>query len=108
MIALLTTSRKVEPLYTTERPTTRRLSLLLRQFGFGTVENLEELRHAMTHTAVHVRLGALDVVMQVVAEQLDARDGSSCHVGGAKVSWEEDCVRKTSMSVCHLLRIDGR
>lgn len=43
--------------------------------GLRAVEDLEELCDAIAHARVHVRLGALDVVVQVVAEELDAVDG---------------------------------
>jgi hypothetical protein len=39
---------------------------------------------------VHVRLGALDVVVQIIAEELDAVDGGQGLGGVGEVSGEED------------------
>ncbi len=77
-------------LRTTESPTASRLPLLLGQFWLGPVEHLQELGDAVTHSTVHVGLAALDVVVQIVSEQLDARDGACGDFGGAKVSREEN------------------
>lgn len=63
--------------------------LLARALLFGAIEDLEELGDAEAHARVHVRLGALDVVVQVVPEQLHARDGVFCCLRG-EVSGEED------------------
>ena len=43
----------------------------------------------MTHPRVHVRLGALDVVVQVVSEQLDVRDRRRGGLRG-EVAGEQD------------------
>lgn len=50
--------------------------LLLGQILLGTVENLEELIDTVAHASVQVRLGALDVVVQVVSELDNHIDGS--------------------------------
>ena len=44
----------------------------------------------MPHARVHVRLGALDVVVQVVAEVLDVADRRGGDVGLGEVPGEED------------------
>lgn len=41
----------------------------------GAVQNLLELCYTMTHAGVHVGLATFDVVVEVVAEQLNVRDG---------------------------------
>ena len=43
-------------------------------FGSGAVEHLEEVGSLGPHARVDVRLAALDVVVQVVAEQVDQVD----------------------------------
>lgn len=72
----------------TESPSTSRLPLLLGQFGFGAVENFEKLSDTVAHAAVHISFRALDVVVEVVAEELDARDGVFHDLGVGKVSRE--------------------
>jgi len=54
----------------------RRLAFRRRDLRLRAVENLLELRDAVAHARVHIRFGALDVVVQVVAEELDVRDGA--------------------------------
>ena len=39
---------------------------------------------------MHVRLGALDVIVEVVPEELDVRDRRVGDVGLFKVTWKED------------------
>lgn len=39
---------------------------------------------------MHVRLGAFDVVVKVVAEELDAEDGLLSDFGRGKVTWKQD------------------
>lgn len=56
---------------------------------FGPVEDLQELGHSVSHPGMHVGLGALDVVVEVIPKQLDLSDGGRCGKGG-KVSREED------------------
>jgi len=58
-----------------ESPPRRRLPLLRRHLRLGPVQDLQELCYSVTHSRVHVRLGALDVVVEVVTEELDAVDG---------------------------------
>lgn len=70
--------------------TTRGSLLLLGKILLGTVENLEELVNAVSHTSVEVGLGALDVVVQVVSE-LDNHIDSSLASRGLEVTIEEDC-----------------
>ena len=41
----------------------------------GTVEDLLKLRYTVTHAGVHVGFATFDMVVKVVAEQLDVRDG---------------------------------
>lgn len=45
-----------------------------RYLCLGTVEDLLELRYTMTHARVHVSLATFDVVVEIVAEQLNVRD----------------------------------
>ena len=44
----------------------------------------------MTHTRLHIRFRTLDVIVKVVAEELDMRDGSGRDVGVGEVAREED------------------
>ena len=53
------------------------------------IEDLLELADAMAHTRVHIRLGALDVIMEVVAEELDVRDRARRDERVRKVAREE-------------------
>lgn len=46
-----------------ESPTRRSSPLLSSHLWLGPVENLQELCHSVSHPRVHVRLGALDVVV---------------------------------------------
>ena len=66
------------------------LPLSSRDLRLRPVQHLLELTHAVAHTRVHVRLGALDVVVQVVAEVLDVADRCVCDVGVGEVAREED------------------
>lgn len=59
-------------------------------FWLGTVEDLEELGNTVSHARVHVCLGAFDVVVQVVTEELDAGDGREGEVLVGKVAWCKD------------------
>lgn len=38
------------------------------------VQHLEELAHSESHSRVHIGLGTLDMVVEVVSEDLDVRD----------------------------------
>lgn len=68
-----------------------RLPLLLsRRLRLGPIKHLQELSHTLPHPRVHVSLGALDVVVKVVAEELDLGDGRKGDFGGRKVAGEED------------------
>jgi hypothetical protein len=61
------------------------------RFGlrFGSVEDLEEVSRLCPHTRVDVRLGALDVVVQVVSEEVNQVNRV---VAGllVRVTWEEN------------------
>jgi len=50
----------------------------------------------MPHPRVHVRLGAFDVIVEIITEQLDVRDGP-WGIGGSEVSREEDKCDITSV-----------
>lgn len=52
------------------------------------VENLEELGDTVPHARVHVSLGAFDVVVKVISEQLDVGRRESGGLG-SEVSREE-------------------
>lgn len=67
------------------------LLLGLERLGLGTVEDLEQRVDALAHAVVHVRLRALDVVHEVVAEGLDVVDGLIA-VLGLEVRLEEHCI----------------
>ena len=67
-----------------------RLLLRLRLLHLRPVEHLLELRDAEAHARVHVRLRALDVVVEVVAEELDVRDRLRGNVRVREVAREED------------------
>ena len=54
------------------------------------VEHLLELADAMAHARVHVRLRALDVVVEVVAEKLDVCNGRIRDDAIGEVAGEED------------------
>jgi len=72
-------------------PTRCRPPVLNRNLGLCSVENLQELGHSVSHPRVHVRLGAFDVVVEVVAEQLDSVNGRDGLSGVGKVTREEYC-----------------
>jgi hypothetical protein len=57
-------------------------------FSFGPVQNLLELRNTMAHTRMHVSFGALDVIVQVIAEKLNMGDGGRRHIRLGEVSGE--------------------
>ena len=66
-----------------------RLPIHDRLLRLGAVEDLLELADAMAHTRVHIRLGALDVIVKVVAEELDVRDRARRDERVRKVAREE-------------------
>lgn len=74
-----------------ESPATDRPPVLHGDLWLGPVEDLEEFGDSVSHPRVHVRFGTLDVVMQVVAEKLDAVDGGDGLGWVGKVSGEQDC-----------------
>lgn len=49
--------------------------------GLGAVQHLQKFCDTVSHSGVHVRFGAFDVVVEVVAEELDAKDGLLCELG---------------------------
>mmetsp|Transcript_49745 Transcript_49745/g.125032 ORF Transcript_49745/g.125032 Transcript_49745/m.125032 type:complete len:299 (-) Transcript_49745:200-1096(-) len=51
------------------------LLFCLERLGARTIQHLQHVVHAVAHALVHVPLGALDVVVQVVAEVLHVVDG---------------------------------
>jgi len=53
------------------RPPGDSLPFRSSRFRLGTVQDLLELGYTMTHARVHVSLATVDVVVEVVAEQLD-------------------------------------
>jgi hypothetical protein len=59
-------------------------------FGFCPVEDLLKFGNAVAHARVHVSLGTFDVIMQIVAEQLDVGDGRGRHIRVGKVPGEQD------------------
>lgn len=72
-----------------ERPATSGL-LLTSNFGLSSVKNFKEFGNPVSHSRVHVGLGALDVVVQVIAEKLDAVDGSKSLGWICKVTREKN------------------
>lgn len=61
-----------------------------RNLCLGSVQHLLKLGDPVTHSRMHVCLGALDVVMKVVTEQLDVRDGGGCDVCVGKMARGQD------------------
>lgn len=59
-------------------------------FHLGSVKNLEELGCPCSHSRVHVHFGAFDVVVKVVAEQLDVRYRGFGGIWFIEVSREEN------------------
>jgi hypothetical protein len=59
-------------------------------FLLGTIENLQECRHSGAHSAMQIGLTALDVVMEIVTEKLDVRNGSIHLLGVLEVARKED------------------
>ena len=55
----------------------------------GTIEDLQKLRDAVPHAGVHVRFGALNVIVKVVPEELDTRNSFFGCLGG-EVAGEQD------------------
>ena len=74
-----------------ERPARRCPPLCTRHFGFRPVEDLEEFRDSVSHPGMHVCLGAFDVVVQIVSEELDSVDGREGLLGIREMTGEEDC-----------------
>lgn len=73
-----------------ERPPSRSLSLLSSHLWFSPVEHLEEFRYSVPHPRVHVRFRAFNVVMEVIAEELDTVDCRQCLSRVGKVSRGKD------------------
>jgi hypothetical protein len=83
----LTTS----PLPRPKRPTRSSLSLLSSNLWLSPVQNLQEFSNSMPHSRVHVCFRTLDVVMEVIAEELDTVDCGNGLGGVGEMSWCEDC-----------------
>ena len=73
-----------------ESPTADRPSVLHSNLWLCSVKNLEEFGDSVSHPRVHVRLGALDMVVQVISEELDAVDGGDGLGRVGEVSGEQD------------------
>lgn len=58
-------------------------------FGFGPVQNLLKLGNAMTHARMHVGLRALDVIVQIITEKLDVRNGGRGHIRVGELPGEQ-------------------
>ena len=58
--------------------------------GLCTIEHFLELGHAEAHPRVHVRFRALDVIVEIIAEELDVRNGGVSHVGFFEMAREEN------------------
>lgn len=72
-----------------------------RDLGLRAIEHLLELANAIAHARVHVGLGALDVVVQVVSEELNVADCGRSNVRVGEVPREEN-----KGNVANVLRID--
>jgi hypothetical protein len=55
----------------------------------GTIEDSQERCYPGAHSAVQISLAALDVVMKVITEKLNIRDGGVHLVGMLKVAGKE-------------------
>jgi hypothetical protein len=73
-----------------ESPTADRPSVLHSNLWLCSVKNLEEFGDSVSHPRVHVRLGALDMVVQVISEELNAVDGGDGLGRVGEVSREQD------------------
>lgn len=58
-------------------------------FGLCPIQNLLEFRNAVAHTRVHVGFGTLDVIVKIITEKLNVRDGGRRHIRIAEVSGEQ-------------------
>lgn len=47
------------------------LALLLKILRLRSVQHLQELGHTVSHTRMHVGLGALDMIVEVISKDLD-------------------------------------
>lgn len=68
----------------------RRLSINNCHFCLGSVQHLLEFCDTVSHARVHIRFGALDVVVKIVTEVLDETDRSVGCFGVGKVTGKED------------------
>lgn len=59
------------------------------RFGLGPVKDLLEFGNAVTHTRVHVSFGTFDVIVQIIAEQLNMGDGGRRHIRIGEVSGKQ-------------------
>lgn len=63
---------------------------LSRHLRLSPIKHLLELSHPMPHPTMHIRLRALDVIMEVVPEQRDMRDGLGRDGRRGEVAGEEN------------------
>jgi hypothetical protein len=63
--------------------------LLLLDDVFSTVKDLQHQVHSLAHANVQVGLVAFDVVVQVVAEQLEVTDGQIAVLSDVVTSFED-------------------
>ena len=68
----------------------RSFSLSGRNLCLCPVQNFLELRNTMPHARVHVGFGTLDVIMKIVAEELNVRDGARRDSGIREMAREEN------------------
>lgn len=66
-----------------------RLPLSTSHLRLGPIQNLLELSHAIPHPRMHIRLGTLDMIMQVITEQLNMRNRPTRHRSVGKVPREQ-------------------
>jgi hypothetical protein len=90
---------KVLPLISQSATYTRVLTQILipSSFSFRSchlrlrpIQHLLELCDAVAHPRMHVSLRAFDVVMKIVAEELDVRYGARCNVRFGEVTRKQN------------------
>ena len=62
-------------LWSSEGASAGQLLLCGQVLGLGTVKDFQEGRHFGTHARMHVRLGAFDVIVNIIPENLHSRNG---------------------------------
>jgi hypothetical protein len=65
-------------------------SLCSCYFRLSSIQHLLELCDPVPHPRMHVSLRALDVIMKIVAEELDMRDGGRCNLRMGEVTREQN------------------